>query len=207
MALGSFQEGDHKDEHKMVFAFHPQVSQDGGIRRVSTHKLAPVPQKPKVEVAKNTSPGKIVMAKATPNLKSSHKVIQVKNPGKFVHLVKKGDRLDKISMMYYNTHHRHKEIMRANPGLDPKKIRPGQKIVIPNIRGGLPQQTEVFIERDEPVVRDYIVKSGDVLGGISRKELGSSRYVNRILEVNPGLDPKKIKVGQVIRLPILDSKP
>jgi len=186
----------------MVFAFHPQVSAGGGIPRVSTHQRKEIFNKP-AELALK-SPEVKMQPKVTKPSKSSKRIIQVNNPGKLVHQVQKGDRLDKISMMYYGTHHRHREILDANPGLDPNRLRLGKKIVIPDIRGGLPKQSQVFIERNNPLVRDYLVKPGDVLGRISRKELGSSKHIKRILEVNPGLDPKKIKVGQVISLPILD---
>jgi len=204
MALGPSGEVLVNGKDKMVFAFHPQVSEAGGISRVSTHQRKPPPVKRERRGVILAASGKALAGE--PQLKSAHRIVQVKNPEKFVHVIQKGDRLDKISMMYYGTHHRHREILKANPGLDPKRMRPGKKIVIPKIRGGLPGQSEVFIERDVPVVRDYVVKPGDVLGGISRKELGSTRYVSRILEVNPGLNPKKIKVGQVIRLPILDQE-
>jgi len=49
-------------------------------------------------------------------------------------------------------------------------------------------------------LREYTIRSGDTLLGISTRELKSSDWA-RILEVNERLDPKKLRIGQVIRLP------
>lgn len=49
--------------------------------------------------------------------------------------------------------------------------------------------------------RTYTVKSGDTLSSIAKKTLGSESQWTAIGEANPFLDPRKLKVGQVIRLP------
>ncbi|GAB4149551.1 MAG: hypothetical protein Fur0037_17840 [Planctomycetota bacterium] len=52
-----------------------------------------------------------------------------------------------------------------------------------------------------PATRTYKVVSGDILGTIAQKQLGSARYVDEILKLNPGLDPKNLKIGTEIVLP------
>jgi nucleoid-associated protein YgaU len=49
--------------------------------------------------------------------------------------------------------------------------------------------------------RTYTIKSGDTLGKIAQAELGGSSKWKQIVDANPGLDPRKLKVGQVIKLP------
>jgi nucleoid-associated protein YgaU len=48
---------------------------------------------------------------------------------------------------------------------------------------------------------EYTVKSGDTLEGIARAQLGDGQKWKSIVEMNPGLDPKALKVGQKIKMP------
>ncbi len=47
----------------------------------------------------------------------------------------------------------------------------------------------------------YVVKSGDSPARIAKRQLGSESRVNEILALNPGLNPKNLKVGQELLLP------
>lgn len=49
--------------------------------------------------------------------------------------------------------------------------------------------------------RDYVVQAGDSLAGIADKVLGDPAKSQQILERNPGLDPRRLRVGQKILLP------
>lgn len=50
--------------------------------------------------------------------------------------------------------------------------------------------------------RAYTVKEGDSLARIARSELGDEARVDGILRLNPGLDAKRLAVGQTILLPV-----
>ena len=50
--------------------------------------------------------------------------------------------------------------------------------------------------------RAYKVARGDSLERIARKQLGSADAVEQILSLNPELDPRQLRVGQEIRLPV-----
>ena len=50
--------------------------------------------------------------------------------------------------------------------------------------------------------REYTIKSGDTLEGIARAELGDGQRWKQIVEMNPGLDPKSLKIGKKIMLPV-----
>lgn len=52
-----------------------------------------------------------------------------------------------------------------------------------------------------PAGREYTIKSGDTLEGIARAELGDGQRWRQIVEMNPGLDPKSLKIGRKITLP------
>jgi nucleoid-associated protein YgaU len=47
----------------------------------------------------------------------------------------------------------------------------------------------------------YTVQKGDTLWSIAQKHLGDGKRWREIVELNPGLEPSKLKVGQVIILP------
>lgn len=46
--------------------------------------------------------------------------------------------------------------------------------------------------------RTYTIRPGDLLGKVAHNH---DTTVDAILKVNPGLDPKRLKIGQVINLP------
>ena len=49
------------------------------------------------------------------------------------HVIQAGDNLEAISLKFYGTRHRWRPIVEANPGLDPRRMRPGRKILIPRL--------------------------------------------------------------------------
>lgn len=57
------------------------------------------------------------------------------------------------------------------------------------------------VEPEPPAPTSYTVKSGDTLEKIARDLLGDRKHVADIQKANPGLNPQKIFVGQVIKLP------
>lgn len=57
------------------------------------------------------------------------------------------------------------------------------------------------VEPDPPAPTTYTVKSGDTLEKIARDVLGDRKYVGDIQKANPGLNPQRIFVGQVLKLP------
>ena len=47
----------------------------------------------------------------------------------------------------------------------------------------------------------YQIKKGDTLLTIAERELGDRKRVNEILDLNPGIDPERLRVGAIINLP------
>ena len=79
----------------------------------------------------------------------------------------------------------------------------------PKVQPEAKPQPELEKPRVEPPApdapRDYVVKSDEILGLIAQRELGSVRYVQAILDLNPGLEADSIKEGDVLRLPARGS--
>ncbi|MCG3134841.1 MAG: hypothetical protein HMLKMBBP_02245 [Planctomycetes bacterium] len=53
-----------------------------------------------------------------------------------------------------------------------------------------------------PGFREVKVAKGDTLMIIAKRELGASSKWPTLVEANPGLDPKRMKIGQVIKVPV-----
>ncbi len=84
--------------------------------------------------------------------------------------------------------------------LDADILPPGSK----GARHSITLDFGVFRDHTET---SYRIVKGDTLGAISKRELGSARRFRDILAANAGLDPLKLKPGQVITLPPKAIKP
>lgn len=80
-------------------------------------------------------------------------------------------------------------IITVNPGVNPDNLKVGQSICIPVRRSFVPCS---------PGNR-YVVKAGDSFSKLAR------RYgiaINTVIQMNPGVDPSNLQVGQIICLPV-----
>lgn len=189
----------------LSYSFRPQTPQfdDHSPRGGPSMLLKEGPVVPEIQAVDTmTSEDELVQAAGRLDEDSSVYVAQIKTPKQSLYVVEPGDRLDKISMKFYQTHHRHRDILEANPGLDPRRMTPGLTIVIPDLKAPLPKAQQVSFSMPVGGKRVYQVRSGDVLGVISERELGSVKYVPKILEMNPGLKAGTLKVGQALNLPV-----
>jgi len=131
----------------------------------------------------------------------------------FVYTVREGDYLAGIAEELLGSAARWRDIAALNPGLNPHRIYPGQKIKIPG-RGPKTEAEETSLpeipraERKDQFLsspsggRIYVVKPGDTLSGIAHKVYGSTRYVKKILEANPRIpNEDTLFVGMKLRLP------
>ncbi len=121
-----------------------------------------------------------------------------------------------------------KELMRANPDLDPAKLKVGQKLVIPGKGEGKSEAEEAPNAREEETAAKkkvmekaeklaaeqagqtgqaekkktaataYKVQKGDSLGKIASKFKIS---LNELRKANGNLDPRKLRVGQTLNIP------
>jgi LysM repeat protein len=112
------------------------------------------------------------------------------------YVIAAGDTLGAIARKH---HVSLKTMMDANPGVDPKKLRIGQKVQIPGATSGLAAAPGAAPAL-ESVASDgsvYVVKSGDTLGKIAR--IHSTSY-KKIMALND-LKTTSIRVGQKLKLP------
>ncbi|MBI3877637.1 MAG: LysM peptidoglycan-binding domain-containing protein [Verrucomicrobia bacterium] len=113
--------------------------------------------------------------------------------GPTTHIVAKGDSFYSMSKKYGVSM---KEIEKANPNLDPKKLKVGDKV---NIPAAAPKTASTGKsdngKTSEPGI--YVVKSGDALEKIAKSH---GTTVKAIQEAN-NLPDTRIKVGQKLKIP------
>ncbi|HEX3134678.1 MAG TPA: LysM peptidoglycan-binding domain-containing protein [Planctomycetota bacterium] len=133
-----------------------------------------------------------------------------------VHVVKSGETLSDISKQHYGTTTKWKEIIKANPGVDPEGLKVGQKLKLPEIAGTTPAPStgssgtgtsgagfgspSTSAPASNPAAT-YTVKAGEYLEDIAQSQLGSRGAWKKIVDANPGIDPKKLRVGQKLVIP------
>lgn len=113
--------------------------------------------------------------------------------------VKKDDALESIAKSELGAAKYWRDILAANPGLVPTKLRPGMKIKLPAIDKA-PAAPVVALGKDM-----YVVQKNDVLEAIALKQLGKSSRWKEIVAANPGLDPRRLQPGMQLRLPSGDT--
>ncbi|MBI1189566.1 MAG: LysM peptidoglycan-binding domain-containing protein [Tepidisphaera sp.] len=138
-------------------------------------------------------------------------------PPQFIeHTVRPSETLSSISSKYFGSTSHVEAILRANPYLDPRRLRPGRVIKIPkdpdNIQGkpvdpapdpanpGAPAKTT---DNEQPAPREYVVQSGDTLSGIASEIYGTSAMAHAIYEANRDVmtDEDSLRVGLRLKLP------
>ncbi len=130
------------------------------------------------------------------------------------HTVVRGEIMQDIAERYYGRSSMWNVIARANPRVDPLKLREGMTLRIPvdpnNIQGivdaGDDTEEPDHSSDQEQAVVNYIVQSGDSLSLIAQRFYGSARHADFIYESNRDQLRSKdaIRVGQTLKLPPLD---
>jgi LysM repeat protein len=115
------------------------------------------------------------------------------------YVVKKGDSASGISRSTLGSVHFLKALMEANPELQPHRLYPGTRLVMPAKKSLISVATDY--NEDHASKGSYFVQKGDTLYNIALRECGSVKKVKEIIELNPKLDPGRLMVGQRLRLP------
>lgn len=141
--------------------------------------------------------------------------------------VEPGDTFERIARKFFGSTARADVIARANPFVDPSRLRPGRVLRIPrdpaNITGKpveVPEPAPIAAsepERGAPATsppapvpaaspspeRTYTVQSGDTLSEIAERFYGESRFADFIFRANRSTLRSKndLKVGQTLIIP------
>lgn len=105
-------------------------------------------------------------------------------PGGFPYRIQASDTFFSIARRFGITV---EALMAANPGVDPNRLQIGQQICIPAPAPAPPCPGDT-----------YTIRPGDTFFSIARR-FGTT--VDALIAANPGVDPDRLQVGQVICLP------
>lgn len=116
------------------------------------------------------------------------------------------DTMSSIAERFYGTPTYAGQIARANPTIDPVRLRPGTEIKVPtdprNIQG-IPADPALQPGDPEPAFTEYVVVSNDTLSAIAKSFYGKSILWTHIRDANPQINQQgtNLRPGMTIRLP------
>jgi nucleoid-associated protein YgaU len=134
-------------------------------------------------------------------------------PAAQTHVVQRGDTLEAISLKYYGTRQKWQEIVSANKGLDPKRLRVGMKLTIPAAQSPTPKKVaaaasappalSATVNAPASGQRSYTVQKGDSLFLIAKKCYGDGGRWKDIQAANPErtADARALRPGVVLIIP------
>ncbi len=111
-------------------------------------------------------------------------------PGGYIYTIKPGDTVYSISRRAGIAP---QALVAANPGLDPDRLQIGQEVCVP---APPPSDSECPAGSFQ-----YQIKSGDTLYSLARRY---NTTVTSIIDLNPGINPNSLAVGQLICIPRSD---
>lgn len=122
--------------------------------------------------------------------------------------VANGETLDVIAKRLYGRSSASAEILAANPGLNPRRMRVGMELKLPRAPTRGTAQPAVAAARTPSAApattaRTHTVARGERLGGIAKQRYGDANAWRRIYEANRDKlsDPNKLVAGMKLRIP------
>jgi nucleoid-associated protein YgaU len=124
------------------------------------------------------------------------------------HRITSGETLSSISAAAYGNAKYYKRLIAANPGVDPKHLKIGQMLNIPEANDDSEKNSSGSTSTEAAQNVDpstaYVVKSGDTLEKIARRLYGDGQMQEKIYQANKALigdDENVLKIGWVLKLP------
>jgi nucleoid-associated protein YgaU len=116
------------------------------------------------------------------------------------YLVRSGDTLYQISMLFYRSKDYVDLIAEQNKLDKTENLKAGSPLVIPAI----PDRAGIKNSKGD-IEREHIVQRGETLSSISRKYFNSSNYAKTIAKYNHLADGDTVKVGSVLKIPSIPT--
>lgn len=139
-------------------------------------------------------------------------------PNVRAHVIAAGETLSAIAKKYYGDENLYTLIEKANPNVDARRLKVGQKLLVPDRDTGRQQSAaqqpaaqqatppapagDAQAASADPTV--YVVAAGDTLGSIAKVRYGREQFWQEIYNLNRdviGDDPARLKVGMKLKMP------
>lgn len=129
------------------------------------------------------------------------------------HRVQEGESFASIARTVYGDSRYTDEIRKANPSIDPKRLRPGMTIRLPEKAGAKSDAANAASTRTDRTgskatavnsAKEYAVQANDSLYKIAVKLYGKADKADELYELNKekiGPDPARLRAGMVLKLP------
>jgi nucleoid-associated protein YgaU len=129
------------------------------------------------------------------------------------HVIASGDTFEALAQKYFNDSTKWQLIAKANPTVEPERLKIGQKIRIPAGGSTATLAADTSAQSVTSPARSintsggsfHTVAKGETPSSISRKYYGSDKYWRQILAANKGTTEKNLKVGQKLTIPAKDT--
>lgn len=164
------------------------------IKNASKNKVAAVEENKLAAPVRNIDP-------------SEFKKLRTIDEELIIYVIKDGDTLKSIAQKYYGTKTRERAIADLNFIENPASVKVGEEIIVDVKPLGKSEAVkkavksskigQMFLTDD----KTYTIKKGDTLGKIAKNIFGKSSAATLLLEANPGLTPRNLKIGDVLMIP------
>jgi nucleoid-associated protein YgaU len=169
-------------------------------------KVAAVAEKP--AVTKNTPIVEKKVAAPARNIDPSEfKKLRTIDEELVIYVIKDGDSLRSIAEKYYGNAAKERSIADLNFIENPSSVKVGEEIIVDVKPLGKSETIKKAISSSkvsQAFISDkktYTIQRGDTLGKIARQFFGRSSEAGRLIKANPGLNPRNLKIGDVIIIP------
>ena len=180
--------------------FQREFLEQGGIDQPARARTLALTEPEIVLVPEKKGPADVLGRPAEPEPRPRSREVR---PDR-THVVGKGDTLALIAKRHYGDAGLWRWLAEMNGITNAARIKPGQVIRLPE-RGSRPD-VRLRVREVMPVpapTQKYVVRSGDSVARIARRELGRESRWREITEINPSLDSRNpvIQPGQELVLP------
>ena len=134
------------------------------------------------------------------------------------YVVKKGDSFESISKSMYGTTTKWKEIAKANPTVDPTRMKIGAKLRIPAAGASISTETSMASASSGSSAASsgksstktaagstsggtHVIAKGDTFSSLARSYYGDSKFWKAIAKANPKISEKSLAIGTKIAIP------
>ncbi|MBI69984.1 MAG: hypothetical protein CMJ38_08355 [Phycisphaerae bacterium] len=124
-------------------------------------------------------------------------------PEFFLYTVKEGETLGEIASREAGGFSKWQAIAEFNSISDPSSIRAGRVLRIPTSSDVAKPVVTVTVENEIVDMVQYVIKEGDTLSSIAEFHYGDANLYRVILDANPTLDARRLKIGNSVMVPKL----